>query len=262
MSVAKCMGVEDLDAPNMREVRAEWPGWRDADPVLNVVDDIADLPGWMRKATPVERDAVLTGLRHVAGSDPRAYLALAWLLMPGASLIASRLRSLTDTIDEVVAGQLWIQICEHDPTDDAYVAAKILRQVDHESRAELGVGELSKRRDPTWANSVLVERLDESARVKESDSAGDEREELDELLCRAIDSGALSECDRDLLVDLALAAHHSGAPLRRGRGGLTTPSVAQMVSEDHPLSARTIRRHASDAIDVLADIAHHDELAL
>jgi len=28
MSVAKCLGVDDLDAQNMQEVRAEWPGWQ------------------------------------------------------------------------------------------------------------------------------------------------------------------------------------------------------------------------------------------
>ena len=29
MSVAKCLGVDDLDGPNMRELRAEWPRWQD-----------------------------------------------------------------------------------------------------------------------------------------------------------------------------------------------------------------------------------------
>lgn len=66
----------------------------------------------MKHSTPVERDAVLAGLRRLAERDPRAYVALAWLLVPGASLVVRRL---ADVIDEVVAGQLWIQICDHDP---------------------------------------------------------------------------------------------------------------------------------------------------
>lgn len=37
--------------------------------------------------------------------------------MTGASKIAGRLRRLADSIDEVVAGQLWIQIFDHDPED-------------------------------------------------------------------------------------------------------------------------------------------------
>lgn len=149
MSVAKCLGVDDLDAPNMQEVRAEWPGWQEIERALKAVDDLVALPRWMKQATPAERDAVLAGLRRLAEHDPRAFVALAWLLVPGASMVAGRLRRLTDAIDEVVAGQLWIQICEHDPADDTYVAATILRRVERESLAELGSGELAKRRDLT-----------------------------------------------------------------------------------------------------------------
>lgn len=61
-------------------------------------------------------------------------------------------------IDEVVAGQLWIQMCEH----EAYVATTIVRRVERESMAEFGFGELAKRRDPTWASLVLIERYDET----------------------------------------------------------------------------------------------------
>ena len=239
MSVAKCLGVDDLDAPNMQEVRAEWPRWQDVERALNVVDDLAVLPRWMKHSTPVERDAVLAGLRRLAERDPRAYVALAWLLVPGASRVARRLRRLTDAIDELVAGQLWIQICDHDPADDTYVATTILRRVERESMAELGLGELAKRRDPTWASSVLIE-----------------------FLRRALDSGALSDQDRDLLLDLALAANLAHAPLRRGRAGLTTPSVAQLGSEDHAVATRTIRRHAADALDRLGEVARQGGLAL
>jgi len=52
------------------------------------------------------------------------------------------------------------------------------------------------------------------------------------------------------------------APLRRGRAGLTAPSVAQLVSESHTLAARTIRRHAADALDGLVEVARHRGLTL
>ena len=83
-----------------------------------------------------------------------------------------------------------------------------------------------------------------------------------QLLRRALDSGELSDQDRDLLLDLALAANLAGAPLRRGRAGLTTPSVAQRVSQDHALAARTIRRHAADALDRLGQVARRSGLAM
>jgi hypothetical protein len=245
----------------MQEVRAEWPGWQEIERALKAVDDLVALPRWMKQATPAERDAVLAGLRRLAEHDPRAFVALAWLLVPGASLVAARLRRLTDAIDDVVAGQLWIQICEHDPADDRYVATTILRRVERESMAELGLGELAKRRDPTWANSVLIERYDETMPAEEQ-NAEEPREQLIELLRRALASGALSDQDRGLLLDLALAANLADAPLRRGRAGLTTPSVAQLVSEDHALAARTIRRHAAIALDRLGEVARQGELAL
>ncbi|WP_232548516.1 hypothetical protein [Propioniciclava soli] len=93
MSVAKCLGVDDL-APNMQEVRAEWPCWQDVEQALTVVDDLVVLPRWMKHSAPIERDAVLAGLRRLAERDPRAYVALAWLVVPGASLVAGRLRRL------------------------------------------------------------------------------------------------------------------------------------------------------------------------
>lgn len=77
----------------------------------------------------------------------------------------------------------------------------------------------------------------------------DAAEQLDDPLQQAVDSGALADADRDFLLDLAHAAHRLGAPLRRGRGGLTTPSVAEIVAADHDLGVRSIRRHAASAID-------------
>ncbi|MEZ5185782.1 MAG: hypothetical protein R2720_08555 [Candidatus Nanopelagicales bacterium] len=60
----------------------------------------------MKHSTPIEPTPYLPGFRRLAEHDPRAYVALAWLLVPGASLVAGRLRRLTAAIDEVVAGQL------------------------------------------------------------------------------------------------------------------------------------------------------------
>lgn len=253
MSVGKCLGVDNLDAPNMREAAAEWPRWQEAEPTLDVVDDVHDLPRWMRRADPANRDAVLAALVRVAETDGRATLVLGWLLVPGASLLAGRLHRLADVIDEVVAGQLWIQICEHDPTDTTYVAKKILSRVERETMAELGIGDLAKRRDPAWASAVLTDRFDESIPTA-APTDEDVTEELDDILRRALACGALTDADRDLLLDLAHAAHRIGAPLRRGRAGLTAPSVAQMVSEDHGLAARTVRRHAADALDKVSGL--------
>jgi hypothetical protein len=262
MSVAKCLGVDDLDAPNMRELRAEWPQWRRMSSDLPDVADLKDLPRWMQDAEPTQRDEVLTALRRIAEGDRRAYVVLAWLLMPGASRIAGRIRRLADEIDEAVAGQLWVQICEHDPADDRYVAKKILDRVYRESMAELGVGDLAKRRDEAWAMTVLVDAFDESIPAGPADDEVARREVLADLLQRGIDSGKLVENDRDLLLDLAHAAGQIDAPGRRGRGGLMTPSVTQLVEEVHGMSSRSIRRHAAGAIKAMREEAERGHLAM
>jgi hypothetical protein len=262
MSVANCLGVDDPDAPNMRELRAEWPRWRRISNDLPDVDDLKDLPRWMQDAEPIQRDEALTTLRRIAEGDRRAYVALAWLLMPGASRVAGRIRRLADEIDEVVTGQLWVQICEHVPADDRYVAKKILDRVYRESMAELGVGELAKRRDEAWAMTVLVDAFDESIPAGAADDEMARREALADLLQRGIDSGKLVESDRALLLDLAHAAEQVDAPGRRGRGGLMTPSVTQLVEEAHGMSSRSIRRHAAGAIKAIREEAERGHLAI
>jgi hypothetical protein len=262
MSVAKCLGVDDINAPSMRELRAEWPQWRQMSSDLPDVDDLKDLPRWMQNAEPAQRDEVLTALRRVAAGYRRAYVALAWLLMPGAARVAGRISRLADEIDEVVAGQLWVQTCGHDPADDRYVAKKILDRVYRESMAELGVGDLARRRDEAWAMTVLVDAFDESIPAGPADDEVTRREVLADLLQRGIESGKLVESDRDLLLDLAHAAEQIDAPGRRGRGGLMTPSVTQLVEEAHGMSSRSIRRHAAGAIKAMREEAGRGHLAM
>jgi len=142
------------------------------------------------------------------------------------------------------------------------VAKKMLTRVERESMAELGVGDLAKRREPTWTATVVSDRFDDLIPADDPDESEDAGEQLSDLLRRALDSGRLSDVDRDLLIDLAHAAQQVGAPLRRGRAGLTTPSVAQMVQDNHAMASRTIRRHAADALDVLGEVARQGGLAI
>ncbi len=48
---------------------------------------------------------------HFGLDDPdAARVALVWLLIPGATALADRLRDLSPEIDGLVAGQLWIEV--------------------------------------------------------------------------------------------------------------------------------------------------------
>lgn len=91
MSVAKCLGVDDLDGPQMRDVRARWPQWSEVEPVLGLVDDPVALPKLMRRLEPAQRDEVLTALVRLGVVETEATVALVWLLVPGASRLARRI---------------------------------------------------------------------------------------------------------------------------------------------------------------------------
>ena len=60
------------------------------------------------------------------GDDVAAAAALAWLLVPGACLLANRLATLSPVVDELVAAQLWIQARTFGPGGGRRVAASIL----------------------------------------------------------------------------------------------------------------------------------------
>jgi hypothetical protein len=83
-----------------------------------------------------------------------------------------------------------------------------------------------------------------------------------DLLELGIEPGKLVEGDRDLLLDLAHAAEQIDAPGRRGRGGLMTPSVTQLVEEAHGMPSHSIRRHAAGAIKAMREQAERGHLAM
>jgi hypothetical protein len=184
------------------------------------------------------------------------------LLSPATARVAGRISRLADEIDAVVAGQLWIQIREHDPGDGRCLAKKLLDRVYRESMAVVDVGHLAKRRDEAWAMTVLVDAFDESIAAGLADDEMARREVLADLLQRGIESGKLAEGDRDLPLDLAYAAEQILAPGHRGRGGLMTPSVTQLVEQAHGMSSRSIRRHAAGAFEAMREEAERGHLAM
>ena len=83
MGVAALLGVEHLGTPLMKAACRAWPRWSDADPGLAVVDELAELPEWMRHVARHEGNDVLARLAALTASDTNAVAVLAWLLIPG-----------------------------------------------------------------------------------------------------------------------------------------------------------------------------------
>jgi hypothetical protein len=259
LSVAKCLGLDDVDGPAMAAAAVAWQRWCRQDQELAVVDDLLDLPDWTRRASTAAKDALLAHLHRLAQDDAEAAAVLAWLLLPGATRLADNLRDLSPDIDALTAGELWMQI-RTQPAERC-VAATVLRAVRRSLLAELGHAEAARRLDRTWANTTLcdnAEGLDLLAGLPELHA--DAVFESSLLVQHALLGGVLTLPDASLLQRLTAAADEQSAPARRGRAGLTSPAVVEHVARNRPMSARSVRRRASMLIDRLGRYANEERL--
>lgn len=259
MSVATCLGLDDVDGPAMAAAGEAWQRWCHQEPELAVVDDLLDLPDWTRRVSTATKDDLLARLSQLAQDDAEAAVVLAWLLLPGVTRLADSLRDLSPDIDALTAGELWLQI--RTAPSQRCVAANILRAVRRSLLAELGHTEAAQRRDRTWASTTLFDNaadLDLLAGLPELPA--DAVFESSHLVQHALLGGVLSLPDASLLQQLALAAAEHSAPARRGRAGLTSPAVVEFVTRYSPQSARSVRRRASTLMDRLGRYANEERL--
>lgn len=85
--------------------------------------------------------------------------------------------------------------------------------------------------------------------------ASEAGQELAELMRTARIAKVANSYDLHLVEELARIAHDLGAPAHRGRMGLTSPAVVAVAESQQGVSARTLRRRASDALDRLGEFA-------
>jgi hypothetical protein len=156
VSVADRLGLQDLEGELMCATRAAWRRWCAAHPELAVVEELSRLPEWTCQATGPEKNVVLARLAEMTAYDGDAVTALVWLLVPGATRIADDLRDLHPDIDGMVAGQVWLEAARAHELGGTRVAAQILRRTRREVSADLGVGDLAKRRDRVWVEALRV----------------------------------------------------------------------------------------------------------
>lgn len=262
MSVAAQLGLDDPVQGLLAQARTEWPAWRGREPRLAVVDDLLDLPAWIRAADREDVDDVLHELARLGsptgGDDVAAAGALAWVLLPGARLVAHRLRDMTPRIDECVAAQLWIEVRSFAWERRRKVAGNIVMNLRRGVLRELGASEHLRAVDPTWARAMPLAPEADLWRVLDARAAevpGVEPEsELAELLSWATSRRVIDEHDRELLVGLAEAACEMEVTRsREGRGGLCSRSGSSVVAARHGVSEATVRRRARRSIQALAD---------
>lgn len=251
MSIAGALGVEDIDGPLMTSAREAWSRWIADEPALGVVDNLADLPRWLKSAAPAGRDVPMASLATLAVGDPDAAVALAWLLIPRAKGIARRLADTSADIDALVAGQLWIEIRDGNPPD-AYVATTITRNVEKAVMAELGIGDAGERADKTWAVTIVGDRV-EDVPLREDETPELQRV-LRVVLQHLLDVGDLKVDEAKVLASVAGNADWLNKPMR-GRAGLTSPDVLEVLTWLEPTKARTMRREVGKLLDRVAAAA-------
>lgn len=66
MSIAKNLGVDDIDGPLLNAACMAYPTWVSADRDLGVVDNLLDLPRWLRNAVSADRDVPMVRLATLA----------------------------------------------------------------------------------------------------------------------------------------------------------------------------------------------------
>ncbi len=260
MSVATQLGLSDPEQDLLWQARQAWPQWCQAYATLDVVGDLLDLPAWLKAADPADVDDVLHTLAMLGSptgvDDVTAAGALTWLLLPGACLVAHRLRSLTPRIDEVVAAQLWLEVRGFPWQRQRKVAANIVMNTRRGVLRDLGVGENARESDPVWARAIRVEPGADVWHAVDARRHPDARPasiELAEILTWAIDTGILDQRDRDLLISLAVAADEAGITRTGcGLGGLCSRTVAATVARQAGVSPSTVRRRATGALRAVA----------
>jgi len=254
MSVAEQLGLDDPNQGLRVQARERWGRWAEAYPQLGVFAGPEALREWVRDADPDDRDEALSALgvlgSREGGDDCAAAGMLLWLLLPGASLVAHRLRGFSPVVDELVAAQLWLEARTLPATTTQRVAATILRNTLREVLVELGRLPV---RDRTWERCAVLEPW--SPRLQEFPAPSDghgSAVELEVLLERACREAVISPSQRHLLRTLVATSDTDQLARRKAMGGLMSHPVTATVGAELGVAGRTVRRHATASIHTLA----------
>lgn len=69
MSLATQLGLEQPHGDLLVCACARWHEWQHTHPVLTACDDLLELPGWIKQATPDETNEVLLALAELGAAD-------------------------------------------------------------------------------------------------------------------------------------------------------------------------------------------------
>ena len=258
MSPIQHLGLTWLELVERVECSGCWPLWVAAEPELTspaglkgVVAIVAD------RDDPGRADALLAALVRLGaasgGNDQDAAQAVALLLAGGAGRLAWQLRNLSDNIDEMVAGQVWLQIREFPwRRRRRAIAQNILMDARRAVLADLGVDTRRRRHgvDVIHVDTVEIEAIDCRSGILAYQSCtepwGDELS-LEGFLVWATGQGVVSHQDAAILRDLA------GLELDGAVRGLNSAAEISAVATRRGVNEKTVRRSRDRALRSLVN---------
>ena len=246
--------------------------WAATEAALAGIDTLDELAMIVHRGSDATRtDELLGALVRLAaingGNNEDAALLVAHLLANGTHKLALQLRDLSGDIDDLLAGQLWLQIRTFpwQRRTRAYAKSLLL-----DTRLAV-LAELRPYRTRTGLNPVL---LVDPVATPASDGPcpadlldrphldGQDRDEssLVDVLDWAQRSGVVDAADVALLIDLIAVSDKVASPVVGGHRGVNITAEITAVADQHGVHAKTVWRRRSRALAALQQ-ARGDYLA-
>jgi hypothetical protein len=239
------------------ERSGRWPAWVIAEPALaslRGLEEVALIAA--DRAHPADADALLGALVRLGavdgGNDQDAACAVALLLANGVARIAGQLRNLSSDIDQMVAGQVWLQIREFPwRRRRRAIAANILMDARRALLQDLGVDALSRSRGVvvvlglTITDGALTLGGSRALVDCERPAASGKEVCLVEMLEWATDNGVVTAADAAILRELA--SREVSGTVR----GLNSAAEIIAVATRHGVNEKTVRLGRDRAVRCL-----------
>ena len=238
------------------ERSGRWPSWVAAEPALACVSGLQEVALIAAdRDHPGCADALLGALVRLGatdgGNDQDAAGAVALLLSNGADQLAGQLRNLSGDIDQMVAGQVWLQIREFPWRRRRRAIAKnILMDARRALLRDLGVDTRRCNRGVVLllmdTNDGAVAAVGPRALVYQDGPAGSADElTLVEVLEWATGNGVVTA--RDAAILLELASVEVAGVVR----GLSSAAEIAAVATARGVNEKTVRRSRDRAVRCL-----------
>jgi len=242
------------------ERSGRWSSWVAAETVLASANGLDELVAIVEdRGDPGRADALLAALVRLGavdgGNDQDAAQAVALLLANGAARLARQLRNLSDNIEEMVAGQVWLQIREFPSRRRRRaIAQNILMDARRAVLRDLGVDTASRHRgivvilvDTTAAGTVTDGRAGAFVDHDPGARLGDDLTLL-AVLEWATGKGVVTDHDATILLELA--STEVAGTLR----GLNSGAEIRAVAARHGINEKTVRRRRDRALRSLVSV--------